>query len=162
MILTEDHPDYLAHLYWMGEAIREADKCPPDEKAYSVGAIIVGSDGKELSRGFSREVGRFHAEESALEKLDAEDPRLATATIYSTLEPCTERKSGRMSGTLGSCTALILRAGIKVVVIAWTEPDYFVADCVGVETLEAAGVTVIQMPELASAAKAANAHLPIS
>ncbi|WP_018348795.1 hypothetical protein [Longispora albida] len=151
--------------YWMSIAIEEAALCPPDEKAYSVGAVIVGADGKEISRGHSREWGRMHAEEAALAKLDPEmhfeSPDIAeslkTATIYSTLEPCTERASGRA----GSCTHLILTAGIPRVVIAWTEPDLFVANCVGVETLRAGGVEVIELPEFEEKARAANAHLNV-
>jgi diaminohydroxyphosphoribosylaminopyrimidine deaminase/5-amino-6-(5-phosphoribosylamino)uracil reductase len=44
-------------------------------------------------------------------------------------------------------------------VIAWREPSLFVDDCVGVEQLRAAGVTVVELPELAMDAKAVNAHL---
>ncbi|MFE7813376.1 hypothetical protein ACFU5P_15710 [Streptomyces sp. NPDC057433] len=39
------------------------------------------------------------------------------------------------------------------------EPSLFVDDCVGVERLRAAGVTVVELPELAVDAKAANTHL---
>ena len=46
-------------------------------------------------------------------------------------------------------------------VIAWREPSLFVADCQGVELLSAAGVTVIEMPELAERAPAVNSHLAI-
>ena len=98
----------------------------------------------------------MHAEESALNKLDASDPRLPGATIYSTLEPCSQRKSRPLS-----CTQLILAAGIGRVVIAWREPSLFVADCQGAELLEAAGVTVVEMPELGERAREANRHLDL-
>lgn len=140
---------------WMNLAIDLASLCPPSEGAYSVGAVIVDEHGSEISRGFSREVdAHVHAEESALNKLSRDDPRLGGATIYSTLEPCSQRKSRPLS-----CTQLILAAGIPRVVIAWREPSLFVADCEGVELLKDAGVTVVEMPELAERAKEPNRHL---
>lgn len=71
----------------MRVAVELAWLCPPSQTAYSVGAVIVGADGTEVSHGYSREGGDpvVHAEESALGKLAAGDPRLAWATIYSTL-----------------------------------------------------------------------------
>lgn len=143
---------------WMEQAIALARSCPPKESAYSVGAIIVDEEGGEISRGYSREADdHVHAEESALAKLTSHDPRLRRATIYSTLEPCSERKSRPRS-----CTQLILDAGIPRVVIAWREPSLFVADCQGVELLTDAGVTVVELPELAEQAKAVNSHLPLT
>jgi diaminohydroxyphosphoribosylaminopyrimidine deaminase / 5-amino-6-(5-phosphoribosylamino)uracil reductase len=112
---------------WMELAIDLAHQCPSSEGAYSVGAVIVDSDGNELARGYSREDDpHVHAEESALGKLAADEPRLAGATIYSTLEPCSQRKSRALT-----CTQLILATGIRRVVIAWLEPALFVADCQG-------------------------------
>ncbi|WP_163549172.1 dCMP deaminase [Candidatus Frankia nodulisporulans] len=140
---------------WMTRAIELAHRCPPATGAYSVGAVLVGEDGEEISYGFSREVDdAVHAEESALAKIDPDDPRLATATIYSTLEPCSQRTSRPRT-----CTQLILAAKIPRVVIAWREPGLFVADCQGYELLTAAGVTVAELPELAERARAMNAHL---
>lgn len=142
---------------WMTRAIELAHRCPPATGAYSVGAVLVSEDGEEISCGFSREVDdAVHAEESALAKIDPDDPRLATATIYSTLEPCSQRTSRPRS-----CTQLILAAKIPRVVIAWREPGLFVADCQGYELLTAAGVTVVELPELAERARAMNAHLSI-
>src|SRR6516164_560297 len=90
---------------WMSLAARLAALSPPSSGAYSVGAVIVAAAGTEVARGFSREGGdpHVHAEESALGKVPPDDPRLAGATIYSTLEPCTQRKSRPRS-----CTELIL------------------------------------------------------
>jgi diaminohydroxyphosphoribosylaminopyrimidine deaminase / 5-amino-6-(5-phosphoribosylamino)uracil reductase len=147
------HPR-LADRAWMERAIELSRLCPRVPHAYSVGAVIVAPDGNELATGFSRETDpTVHAEEAALEKLAAHESA-AGLTIYSTLEPCSERKSRPLS-----CTHLILAAGIARVVIAWREPDLFVADCQGVELLTAAGVEVVELPELAAAARAVNAHL---
>jgi len=152
---------------WMRLAVELAWLCPPSDTAYSVGAVIVAADGTELSRGFSRESDPVvHAEESALAKLgpgapgapDAPyapgDPRLPGATIYSTLEPCSQRKSRPCS-----CTELIIASGIRRVVIAWREPDLFVADCQGYELLEQAGLEVTELPAFSEQAAAPNRHL---
>lgn len=137
-------------------AVELAWVCAPSETAYSVGAVIVGADGGEVSRGYSREGGDpiVHAEESALGKLADGDPRLAGATIYSTLEPCSQRRSRPRT-----CTRLIIASGIRRVVIAWREPSLFVADCEGVELLTQAGLCVTEMPSFATRAAAPNSHL---
>jgi len=149
---------------WMRLAVELGWLCPPSATAYSVGAVIVAADGTELSRGFSRENDPVvHAEESALGKLTAGvpgapgalgDPRLPGATIYSTLEPCSQRKSRPRS-----CTELIIASGIRRVVIAWREPDLFVADCQGYELLEQAGLEVTELPAFSEQAAAPNRHL---
>ncbi|ARZ68729.1 dCMP deaminase [Streptomyces albireticuli] len=120
-----------------------------------MGAVIVGADGNEISYGYSRETDlHVHAEESALSKLSGSDARLVNATLYSTLEPCSERKSRPLT-----CTQLVLRSGIRRVVIAWREPDLFVGDCVGVEALRTAGVEVVELPDMAEEARTVNVHL---
>nr|WP_082535168.1 dCMP deaminase [Nonomuraea pusilla] len=140
---------------WLHEAIELSHQCPPSSTAFSVGAVIVDDQGNEISRGYSRETdAHVHAEESALAKLPSDDPRLKTATLYSSLEPCNQRRSRPRT-----CTHLILDAGIPRVVIAWKEPPTFVRDANGTEALTAAGVTVITIPDLAEAARAANTHL---
>jgi diaminohydroxyphosphoribosylaminopyrimidine deaminase/5-amino-6-(5-phosphoribosylamino)uracil reductase len=142
---------------WMTRAIDLAHRCPPATSAYSVGAVIVDENTGEIAFGYSREVDdTAHAEESALAKLVPDDPRLATATIYSTLEPCSQRTSRPQT-----CTQLILDAKIPRVVIAWREPSLFVADCHGYELLTAAGVTVVELPELGEQARAMNSHLSV-
>jgi diaminohydroxyphosphoribosylaminopyrimidine deaminase/5-amino-6-(5-phosphoribosylamino)uracil reductase len=140
---------------WMARAVSLAGRCPPSEHAFSVGAVLVTADGSELASGFSREGNdpAVHAEEAALAKA-AGDPQLAGATVYSTLEPCSQRKSRPRT-----CTELIIAAGLARVVIAWREPAVFVADCQGCELLERAGLTVTELPEFAAAAIAPNRHL---
>lgn len=140
----------------MRVAVSLAWQCPPSATAFSVGAVIVDAAGVELSRGFSREGGDpvVHAEESALGKLSPGEPRLAGATIYSTLEPCSQRKSRPRT-----CTQLIIAAGLRRVVMAWREPALFVADCQGYELLAQAGLAVCELPEFAAAAAEPNRHL---
>ena len=105
-----------------------------------------------MATGFSREQqSQDHAEEVALRKLDPADPRLATATMYSSLVPCADRASRPVT-----CVQHILAAGIGRVVFAWREPPIF-AQGRGAEQLRAAGVTVVELPDLAGDAAAVNA-----
>ncbi|MEO3814045.1 deaminase [Sphaerisporangium sp. B11E5] len=139
---------------WLREAVELSRRCPRSDTAFAVGAVVVAADGEVLATGHSREADPLdHAEEAALAKIPAGDPRLATATVYTSLEPCTTRAS-RPRG----CTDLILAAGIPRVVFAWREPGVF-TDCVGAETLRDAGRTVVELPGLAPEVRAVNAHL---
>jgi len=143
--------------YWLEIAISESRRCPVSDTAFSVGAVIVDANGREISRGYSREGDpHVHAEESALSKVDGPDARLPDATIYSSLEPCSVRKSRPRS-----CAALIRAAGVPRVVYAWREPVLFV-DGHGVEELREAGVEVVQLADLAEEVRAVNAHLLLS
>jgi diaminohydroxyphosphoribosylaminopyrimidine deaminase/5-amino-6-(5-phosphoribosylamino)uracil reductase len=147
----------MDHLRWMSRAVELAHRSPVSATAFSVGAVIVDHAGREIAHGFSRDDDpQVHAEESALLKADAH-VGLQTATMYSTLEPCSRRRS-RPHAT---CTGLIIAAGISQVVIAWREPDLFVT-CEGVALLIAAGIEVIELPEFADRARAANTHLAFS
>jgi pyrimidine deaminase RibD-like protein len=140
---------------WLGAAVDLAWRCPPSDTAFSVGALIVDADDRELARGWSRETDeKVHAEESALAKLGPGHPRLAGATIYSSLEPCSVRKSRPRS-----CTQLIIESGIRRVVFAWREPSLLVADCQGAELLAEAGIEVVELPEFAPMVRAVNAGL---
>jgi 5-amino-6-(5-phosphoribosylamino)uracil reductase len=141
-------------LYWLRETIELSRRCPPSQTAFSVGAVIVGADGRALATGFSREVNpRDHAEEAALGKLRPGDPRLTGATLYSSLEPCGVRASRPHP-----CAELIIAAGLRRVVYAWREPP-LLATGGGDRMLRAAGVSVTEVPELAAEARQVNAHL---
>ncbi|WP_431957437.1 deaminase [Nocardia lijiangensis] len=155
---TEYATQAAADDHFMHRAIDLARQCPPSDTAFSVGAVVV-ADGAEIATGYSRETDeKVHAEESALNKLPADDPRLATATLYSTLEPCSQRATA----TRLPCTDRILRARIPRVVIAWREPTTFVVNCVGVEKLRQHGIEVIELPDLADEAMSMNRHLDLS
>ncbi|MFI7341493.1 dihydrofolate reductase family protein [Streptomyces sp. NPDC050085] len=145
-----------ADRHWLRLACELAADCPPSETAFSVGAVVVAADGTELARGHSREAGDpvVHAEEAALGKLAPADPRVATATVYSSLEPCARRASRPKP-----CARLIVEAGVRRVVTAWREPDTFVPGADGIGVLAEAGVTVAQVPALAEAAMRPNLHL---
>lgn len=136
----------------LAAAIELSRLSPPKQTSYAVGAIVVDHDGAELATGYTGEIDPHdHAEEAALAKLAGAD--LSRATIYSSLEPCTVRRSRP-----GTCTGLILAAGIRRVVLALREPLVF-ADCHGVEDLRAGGAEVIEISDLGPAVRAVNAHV---
>jgi diaminohydroxyphosphoribosylaminopyrimidine deaminase/5-amino-6-(5-phosphoribosylamino)uracil reductase len=140
---------------WMAVAIDVSRNCPPVPNAYSVGAVLVDANGQEIARGWSRDTdSQVHAEESILTRIPADDPRLPSATLYSTLEPCAQRSSRHRT-----CTDLILGTPIPRVVTAWREPSLFVADARGAEVLAEAGRTVIELDDMTGQAMAVNAHL---
>lgn len=146
---TADH-------HWLALACELAAQCPPSRTAFSVGAVVVAADGTELARGHSREGDDpvVHAEEAALGKISAGDPRLAGATVYTSLEPCTRRASRP-----APCARLILDAGVRRVVTAWREPDTFVEGADGSGLLAGEGVDVVVLGEYEDRAKAPNGHL---
>jgi riboflavin biosynthesis pyrimidine reductase/pyrimidine deaminase RibD-like protein len=137
---------------WLGEAIELSRRCPPSATAFAVGALVVARDGTVLATGYSRESDPHdHAEEAALAKLDPADPRLAGATLYSSLEPCRFRASRPRP-----CAELIIEAGLRRVVIAWREPPVF-APGGGAALLAEAGIIVVEIADLAAQARAVNA-----
>ncbi len=140
---------------WLAAAVELSRLSPPTPTNYAVGAIVVDRDGGVLAAGYTGENGaREHAEEVALAKLSAQAGRdLDQVTLYSTLEPCTTRRSRSVT-----CTGLILSAGIRRVVIALREPLLF-ADCHGVESLRRAGVEVVEVVGLAHLVRRVNAHV---
>jgi diaminohydroxyphosphoribosylaminopyrimidine deaminase/5-amino-6-(5-phosphoribosylamino)uracil reductase len=134
------------------DAIEMSRRCPPADTCYSVGAIVVARNGTRLAEAFSRENNdpHLHAEEAALAKLQP-DADVEGATIVSTLEPCSTRRSRPRS-----CAELILASGIRRVVFGLREPSVFV-DCVGAEMLRSAGIEVIEIEDLGPAVEQVNA-----
>jgi len=141
-----------ADRYWLRQAIGLSRRCPPSASAYCVGAVLVSEDGAVLATGYSRQRDPHdHAEEAALAVVDHTDPRLLSATLYSSLEPCGVRASRPKP-----CAELTIEAGLRRVVIAWLEPPVL-APGGGARLLRDAGVTVLEVPELAGQARAVNA-----
>ena len=123
---------------WLRLAVTLSKKCIPTSTAFCVGAVIVDADGNKITTGYSRETDSHkHAEEIAIEKALHAKINLAGSTIYSSLEPCGERLSGRKT-----CAQLIIEIGIKRVVFAAYEPSKFVKG-EGAEFLQKADVEVV-------------------
>jgi len=144
-----------ADRHWLAAAIDLSRLSPPSPTHYAVGAVIVDRHGAMLATGYTGETDpAHHAEEAALVKLAGPARAdLAGATIYTSMEPCTFRRSRPVP-----CTELILAAGLGRVVLALREPALF-ADCDGVRTLRLAGVDVHEHAELAGPVREINAHL---
>lgn len=136
----------------LSAAIALSEKCKKSDSAFSVGAIIASPEGQIVSSGYSREFGRkWHAEEVALSKVS--NNKLREAVLYSSLEPCSIRLSGKKS-----CCDLILESGITTVVFAAREPATFII-AKGVETLRARNIRVIECKKLAGHVRRINSHV---
>ncbi len=97
-----------------------------------VGAVIVDDGGRIVGEGAHEKPGLPHAEPLAI----AAAGRLARgSTMYVTLEPCHHH------GRTGPCTAAIIEAGLRRVVVGATDPDPKVSGR-GVEALRSAGIEV--------------------
>ncbi|HEY0534692.1 MAG TPA: deaminase [Actinoplanes sp.] len=142
----------MSDLHWMSVAVECSRLSPPAPDHYAVGAVIVGADGRVLATGYTGETDpHYHAEEAALAKVV--DVDLTGATVYSSLEPCTTRRSRPRS-----CAGLIVEAGLRRVVFALREPPIF-ADGRGIEQLLAAGVEVVELSAYGPLVAEINEHV---
>src|SRR5438270_9927979 len=139
---------------WLLMVIELSRSCPKSDRSFAVGAVLVDSADRLLTTGYSLELGPgWHAEEVALHKAAEDGLDLHGCTLFSSLEPCSVRLSGKRP-----CTEHVLAAGIRRVVFALAEPPLFVR-CEGRAVLEAGGVEVVQLPEFGPIVRAINAHL---
>ena len=99
-----------------------------------VGAVIV-LDGKIIGEGYHHRAGEPHAEPNAIASV-ADELLLKEATMYVSLEPCSHW------GKTPPCADLIVRKGLKKVVIATLDPNPKVAGR-GVKILKDAGIEVV-------------------
>src|SRR6266550_1677734 len=96
-----------------------------------VGAVIV-RDGRMVGEGWHQRYGEAHAEVHALAAAGA---AARGATLYVTLEPCCH------VGNTPPCTEAVLRAGVRRVVAAMSDPFLQVAGQ-GAALLRSAGISV--------------------
>ena len=99
-----------------------------------VGAVIVDGDGNIVGEGYHHKAGQPHAEINALA---AAGDRAKDATVYVTLEPCSHY------GRTGPCCEALIKAGVKRVVSAVTDPNPLVAGR-GLNRLREAGIEVTE------------------
>lgn len=96
------------------QAIGEARRSPDIAR---VGAVIVRAN-EVLAIGFKGEIPGKHAEQVALHKARESGRGVAGAELYTTLEPCANSRTSRVS-----CSQLISEAGISVVHIGQYDPN---------------------------------------
>lgn len=140
-------------LKYLKAAVEESRKSAPVQGSYCVGAVIVTADGQAF-KGYTHETGEHnHAEEEAVAKALKTGATLRGATIYSSMEPCSIRKSKP-----ASCAQLIIGYGFARVVYALPEPPVFV-NCNGADMLANAGIEVVRLDTLAPEVCKINSHL---
>ncbi|MGA8163785.1 MAG: hypothetical protein WB791_02025 [Waddliaceae bacterium] len=143
-----------ADIYWLTRAIALSKQCPTSSRSFAVGAVIVAKEGNQISDGFSLEwEGRWHAEEIAIQKAIQKRRDLHGCTLYSSLEPCSVRLSGKRA-----CVDHIIACGCSRVVFALHEPFLFV-ECKGEEMLKKRGIQVLCISELGPQVAEINRHL---
>ena len=99
-----------------------------------VGAVIVDVNGNIVGEGYHHKAGQPHAEINALA---AAGDKAKGATVYVTLEPCSHY------GRTGPCCEALIKAGVKRVVSAVTDPNPLVAGR-GLNRLREAGIEVTE------------------
>lgn len=100
-----------------------------------VGCVILDKNGKELSSGYHKGYGKPHAEANALNKLKNDEARGGTLIVN--LEPCSHW------GKTPPCADLIIKKGLKKVVIGMRDPNPLVAGN-GINKCKDAGIEIIE------------------
>ena len=100
-----------------------------------VGAVVVYQN-KIIGEGWHKKAGEAHAEVNAINKVK-QTSLLPKSTLYINLEPCSHY------GKTPPCADLIIKSGIKKVVIASRDPNPQVAGK-GIERLKNSGIEVIE------------------
>lgn len=170
-------PNDKTHLEHLSIALSHARNCTATRTAFCVGALIVSdSTNTILATGYSRELpGNTHAEQNCFTKLlllphntppseqldevetgtEGREDGEETYSLYTTMEPCSERLSGNIP-----CTDSILRynesverrarglAKIGTVYVGVKEPETFIHRNVAQEKLLAGGVRYVHVSGL--------------
>ncbi len=137
----------------MERAVEVSRLSPPKESCYRVGAVVETAAG-ELFEGYTLETSpTHHAEQAAITKALSAGADLRGATMYSTIEPCSQRVSEPKS-----CSELLVEYGFARAVFALYEPSHFVT-CHGAENMRSKGIDVVHMPDYADAVKRINSHI---
>ena len=128
-------------LPFMTAAIDLAKLCqqetgPPRPK---VAAILV-LDGKELGKAFRGETGQGHHAEYGVLEMKLKHDKVAGGTLYTTLEPCTERNPPKLH-----CAARICSRRLGRVVIGMLDPNQKICGK-GIRELRSHGIDVDLFP----------------
>ena len=101
-----------------------------------VGAVILDKNGNIIGQGWHQKYGEAHAEVNAFKDALSKGHDVKNGTIIVNLEPCSHY------GKTPPCADLIIKKGIKKVVIGCIDPNPKV-DGGGIKKLKEAGIEVI-------------------
>ncbi len=134
-VIPADASDPQAEI-WMNRALELARQgealTSPNPMVGAVAVQETAHGGRIVAEGFHTYAGLRHAEIVALQAAGA---AARGSALYVNLEPCCHM------GRTGPCTAAIIAAGVRRVVVAMTDPNPAVAGR-GIEQLQAAGLEV--------------------
>jgi len=140
----------------MREAIKWAETCSPVEESIPKVGCIIAIEDEVLARGrrgAGLEGDGEHAERNAILRV-LDTKKLAGATLYTTLEPCTREVRTK---PYECCTELIHQHQIRKVFVGMLDPNQGVTGK-GLLTLQESGVEVELFPhEMAQQIRALNA-----
>ncbi len=149
--LREAHSELDERL--LGRAIQISRNCPPSPSSYRVGAVIITPEG-DIFEGYTHQSSpTHHAEQEAVDRALEAGATLRGATIYSSMEPCSQRSSEPES-----CSQIIIRHHFARAVFALYEPNCFV-QCHGALNMRAAGIEVVCIANFGNRVREINAHL---
>lgn len=100
-----------------------------------VGCVVLDKNGKEISSGYHKKYGDKHAEAMALDKLKNNEAEGGTLIV--SFEPCSH------FGKTPPCADLIIRHGLKRVVLAMKDPNPLVSG-EGIRKLQEAGIEIVE------------------
>jgi diaminohydroxyphosphoribosylaminopyrimidine deaminase/5-amino-6-(5-phosphoribosylamino)uracil reductase len=118
-------------------AVAEAEKARGSTGDNPWVGCVITMGGEILARGYTQGPGEDHAEIVAIAEARERGVELASAVLYSTLEPCS------FHGRTPACAHAIVRSGVKRVVVGIPDPNPRV-DGAGVKILRDAGLEVIE------------------
>src|SRR5438067_4187525 len=98
---------------WMARALELAERGRGYVEPNPLVGAVVLRDGKVVGEGWHQRYGAAHAEINALA---AAGEAARGATVYVTLEPCCHH------GKTPPCTEAVIRAGVRRVVAALSDP----------------------------------------
>jgi pyrimidine deaminase RibD-like protein len=137
-ILTPQDKQFCKMAVELGHKSKAEDDGEPHPY---VGAVVV-RDGKLISTGYRGETGEGrHAEYCALRKIneDVDNVDLSGCTVYTTLEPCSQRSPKKKA-----CADRLIKGGIERVVFGMPDKDESVY---GHVSLTEAGIDVALFPK---------------
>lgn len=99
-----------------------------------VGCVVLDKNEKEIATGYHKKYGDLHAEADALNKLNNE---AEGGTLVVNLEPCSH------FGKTPPCADLIIKKGIKRLIVGMKDPNPFVTGN-GAQKCRKAGIEVVE------------------